>query len=200
MPKSVFKIIISNIGGFIIFLIILAIANIIMPYIPSTIYADVVGFFNANIMLFLLMMFISMVNDIFWIFYFPFNILAPITSASLSIFVVVFFYRVWNFLNNYIKADITVPAGMYTPVALLVLLIGYILILARRGKPREAYEKWVDKRAEAEKYSKAARKRPADEIDWDDVGNEFKLFFYNIGRSINKGFEKEKQKEKKKRK
>ncbi len=199
MPKSVFKIIISSIGGFIIFLIILAIANIIMPYIPSTIYADVVGFFNANIMLFLLMMFISMVNDIFWIFYFPFNILAPITSALLSIFVVVFFYRVWNFLNNYIKAEITVPKGLYTPVALLVLVIGYIVILARRGKPREAYEEWVNKKQEVQKKSEAARKRPSQEIDWADVGNEFKLFFYNIGRSINKSFEKEKQKEKKKK-
>lgn len=198
MARSVFRIILSNIGGFILFLIVLAIANIIMPYIPSTIYADVVGFFNANILLFLLMMFIGLINDIFWSFYFPFNILAPITSALLSIFVVVFFYRVWNFLNTYIKAEIAVPKGLYTPVALFVLVIGFILILARRGKPREAYEEWVNRKQEAQKKSEAAGKRPAEEIDWADVGNEFKMFFYNIGRSINKSFEKEKQKEKKK--
>jgi hypothetical protein len=107
---------------------------------------------------------------------------------------------VWNFLNTYIKAEITVPAGMYTPVALVVLVIGYILILARRGKPREAYEKWVNKKQEVQKKSEAARKRPAEEIDWDDVGNEFKLAFYNIGRSINKSFEGKKEKEGKKKK
>jgi hypothetical protein len=200
MARSVLKIILSNIAGFLFFLILLAIANILLKYIPSAIYADVVNFFNTNIFLFLVMMLIGMINDIFWSFYFPFNILAPISSALLSLFIVVFFYTVWNFLNIYIKADVAVPKGMYTPVALLVLVVGYILILVRRGRPREVYEKWAEKKEEVKKKSESARKRPEQDIDWEDVGNEFKLFFYNLAKSMNKGFEKEKQKEKRKKK
>lgn len=200
MARSVFRIILSNIAGFIFFLIILAVANILLKYIPSAIYADVVKFFNANIILFLVMMLISMVNDIFWSFYFPLNILAPVSSALLSIFIIVFFYRVWDFLNSYIQSDVAIPGGMYTPVALLVLVVGYTLILARRGRPREAYEKWLEQKEVVQKKTEAASKRPEKEIDWEDIGDEFKLFFYNLAKSMNKGFERKKDNKGKKKK
>jgi hypothetical protein len=32
-------------------------------------------------------------------------------------------------------------------------------------------------------------KRPGREVNWKEVENEFRLVFYNIGRSINKLFE-----------
>jgi len=208
MARSVIRIIFSNIMGFIIFLIILGIANLLIPAIPGALYASTIGFFNANIMLFLIMMLIGLVNDIFWNFYFPFNILAPVTSAALSIFIITFFYRLWDFINMHVQSGFVVPRGLQLPIALFVLLIGYILIAVRSGRPRAAFEeemrerhaeRWERKKQRLERRMERAKDRRSEKIDWEDVGNEFKLAFYNIGKSLNKAFEGKKEEKKKKK-
>lgn len=196
MARPVLRIIFSNILGFIMFLILLAIANLLVPHIPSSVYESIVDFFNSNILLFFGMMLVGMINEIFWSFFFPFNILAPITSATLSIFIVTFIYRAWYFIDSYVHTNIVLPSSVYVPVALIVLFIGYITILARQGKPKEVYEQEAKK--PVPKKSEIIKRKPDEKVEWEDVSNEFKLALYNLGRSINKSFEEGKRKKGKK--
>ena len=200
MVKSVPHIIISRIIGFIIFLILLAIANALIPAINSSIYSDIVNFFNMSLVLLLILMFIGMINDIFWSFYFPFNIVAPIIGSILSIYTVIFIHRFFDFLANYFPSSIVMPwQTIQYLVFWIVLIAGYIIILIRKGKPREDIygavkrlreERWERKKEKLErKMEKIDRKLGKKKVEWNDVGNEFKTLFYNIGKSFNNMFE-----------
>jgi hypothetical protein len=199
MAKSVLKIVLSRIFGFIFFLILLGIANILVRFIPSSVYAAVINFFNTNILLFLGMMLVGMVNEIFWSFYFPFNILAPVASAILSIFIVSFIYRAWSFLDTFFRTNFVLPGSLYLPIALIILFFGYIAILTRKGKPKEEFDIDAKKPLPKGAAGAVAQKKKLDEqVEWEDVSNEFKLALYNIGRSINKNFEKKPKRSNKK--
>jgi hypothetical protein len=201
MVKSVPRIIISNIIGFLIFLIILIIANKLIPSVNNEMFRNIVEFINANLVLLLVMMFIGMINDIFWVFYFPFNILAPITSSVLSVYIISFIERVWIFLNLYEKFNILINfKAVSNIVVFIVLIAGYLIIFFRQGKPREEWEKWNRERLERKrdkfhkKIQKIDKKLGKCDVDWKNIGDEFKLAFYNAGKSINKFFENKKTK------
>jgi len=206
--RSIPRIIFSRIIGFIIFLILLAIANLLIPSINNNVYSDIVNFFNLNLILLLILTFIGLVNEIFWSFYFPFNIIAPITGSILSIYIITFIHHVYDFLEVYFIQNIVLPwQEIQIIVFWIVLITGYIIILIRGGKPREDVyqavkrlreERWERKKEILErKIEKLDRRLGKKKVEWEDVGNEFKIFFYNIGESLNNLFNKDKEKKSK---
>lgn len=182
--KSVAHIVFLRTFGFVIFLIVLGISNYLVKYAAISSYNEAVFFFNSNILLLFIITFTGMLSEIFWTLIFPFNLIAPIVSAVSSIFIVTFVYRIWNFIEEYAKTGFSFPLNkIYFLVFLLVLIIGYIVVLVKfLGHKKELKEEKIKKREKSEK------------IEWGEIGNEFKLLFYNIGRGINKLFEREKKK------
>ena len=159
MTKSAPRIILHRIIGFIIFLILLVIANALIPIFNSNVYSDIINFFNANIILLLILTLIGMVNEIFWSFYFPFNIIAPITGSILGVYIVTFVYRCINFLDIFIKNNSNImtailPEGIVSMLVFwIVLIAGYLIILIRQGRPRKEWheQRWERKRGKLEK-------------------------------------------------
>ncbi len=165
--KSIFKIIIGRTIGFIIFLILLGIANLFQF---SELYNNIIDFFIRNLLLIFILFALGMINDIFWIY--KYNILAPIVSALLSIFIVTFIYRMFNFLEPYLGFNISLPISLiYAIVFIAVLIGGYVTIITR-----------------------LVTKPKGKKIEWSDVGNEFKLFFYSLGKELNTKPKKRKKK------
>jgi len=208
MTKSIPRIILSHIAGFIIFLILLAVANILIPSINNDIYINIIQFFNSNLIFLLLLTFIGMINEIFWSFYFPFNIFAPIFSSILSIYVITFIYKIWSLLDVYIKSTLIIPIDLiYAIVPLIVFIAGYITIIARHGKPAEEWHRELKEmhknRLERKrdklkiKLEKVDKKLGKNKVEWEDVGDEFRLAFYNLGKSFNELFDKKNNKKKK---
>jgi hypothetical protein len=186
--KSVNRIVFSKVIGFLIFLILLAITNYLKSYVNSEFYAAIVNFFINNIFLSFLIMFLTMFAEIFWSFSFPMNILAPIISAVSSIFILTYIYRMWLFTEDYISSGINLPIGsIYYIVFWMVIIVGYVTILVRRGV-RDLKEM-----KEEDVKRKETNKRNNKEVDWNDVGEEFKLAFYNLGSSLKRAFEPKKK-------
>lgn len=210
MAKSAPRIIISRIIVFIIFLILLAIANVLVPAFNSNVYSSIVNFLNSNIILLFILTIIGMINEIFWSFYFPFNIIAPITGSILGVYIVAFVYRCINFLDIFINNNSNIMAAILPEetasiiVFWIVFIAGYLIILIRQGKPKEDWheemKKWHEQRWERKreklkkKIEKLDTKLGKKQMKWGDVGNEFKHLFYNIGKSINNLFDKDKKK------
>jgi hypothetical protein len=191
MERSYFSIVLRRIIGFVIFLVLLGIANILAKYVDFKVFSEVVGFFNTNLILLLTMMVIALVNELFWRFYFPFNILGPVTASGFTLLIASFIYKFWIFVNTYLLIDITIPIGtIYIGLFWAVLLLGYALILFRKGKPKHASEREVK-----EKVKEREEKGTESPIGWDDVGDQFKMIFYNIARSINRKFERKDDKD-----
>jgi hypothetical protein len=190
-------IILFRILGFVFFLILLAAANVLIPFINKDLYTSIVMFLNSNIILLFIMTCIGMVNELFWSFNFPFNVAAPITGGVLGVYIVMFFYQIWNFINMYLNLGITIRIGsFYFLIFLFVMVLGYVVILSRNGKTREDWEERLKRR---HKEMGKNKKHEGEEIEWKDVEREFRLIFYNIGRGINSLFEGNKKKGKGKR-
>ena len=184
--KSIPKIILSRIIGFIIFLVLLGILNMLIPYVQNQIFSQIISFFNSNIFLLFIIMIIGLMAEIFWALIFPLNALAPIFSAISSIFILAFIFRAWNFIESFTGSLISIPIPqylIYVIVFWLVIIIGYIKVLASIGKFRE--------KVEEDEEEKTIRKK-REKVEWDDIGNEFKNLLYNIGRSFNDLFGKKK--------
>lgn len=204
MKKSVPKIVIWKIVGFLIFLILLGVANYFTRYIPGNFYYSIVQFFNGNLGLIVVMMLFGMLSEVFWNLFFPLDLVAPIISAISSIFSVTFVYRIWLLVDSYVGTGVEIPmGGVYRLVFWLVLIIGYIVVLARIRRGEEgSVENWHEDRLKSkkeklerkvEKIDKKLRKK---EIEWSEVGDEFRKVLFNIGRGVSNLFDKKKNKKK----
>jgi hypothetical protein len=215
MTKSVPRIIISGVAGFLFFLVILAVANALIFSINNPVYTEIVLFVNKNIFLFFIIAVIGILNDIFWTFYFPFNIIAPITSSLLSIYIIMFLEKLFDFFNVQEITNISIPfTDLYILVALIVLVAGYLVIAIRAGRPRGYFEKISRERQIKQKEARMDRRERRKEeleeikelnkevrdIEWEDIGDEFKQALFNLGKSINNLFEEKESKVKVKKK
>jgi hypothetical protein len=187
MAKPIIHILLSNIAGFIFFLILLGIANLLIPNINYDPYAGFVNFLNASIMILVLMMFIGLLNELFWNFKFPFNIFAPVISSVLSVLLIMFLYDMLLFIEGYFNIQVIIPMDMiYLIIPILVLVFGYIIIFVRGAKDYMALE------------NKRQRKIDSQKVEWDDIGNEFKSALYKTGENLNKAIDNLGKKKKKK--
>lgn len=178
MKKKISSLVLEKTIPFGIFIIGLLIMNLFMKNMPSPIPL-IVSFFNANIYLFLILFFLGILTDLFWNIKFPLNIFAPISSSVLSIFIIAFFYNLWNFVDSFINSGITIPINLiYIIVFLITLISGYVRIFAQKTvKGKDV------KKSKGKKYK----------LKWEDVGEEFKLVFYNIAHGLNKLFSSKKK-------
>lgn len=185
MTKSAARIVFSHIIGFIIFLVLLGIANILIPYISYPGYSSFIYFINPFIAYMLIMTIIEIVNDLLWNYNFPFNIFAPITSAVLSAFIVYFIYSIFIFIENYYEFTINIPINiLLIIIPMIVLLSGYAIIIARGGKSYDNHmilQKTRKKIKESEIISKKDKE-------------DFKEALYMIGDKLNRGLDEIKEK------
>ncbi len=171
------KIILYRMLGFLSFLILLSIANILVPIVNQRLYTSILVFFNINMILLFILTCIGIVNDIFWSFKFPFNLPAPLTSGVLSACSIIFLYQIWEFIRAQLNIDFYIPAlSLLIPVALFVIVIGYIKILVEHEKPKEHMKERLEREYKSKK------------VEWEDVEKEFRSVLYNIGRELNKLF------------
>jgi len=179
--RSIIHIFFSRILGFLLFLILLGIANLLVKYIHNSVYIAIVNFLFDNLVLLIIILFISLLADIFWRFWFPFNLPAPILSAVSSIYMIKYIYNLWILIDSFVNTGITFQIGIiYKIVFWVVVIAGYINILIRLGRIRGEAEEKKKEQAKTEK------------IEWSDVGNEFRLFLYNIGKALNSIFSRKK--------
>ncbi len=197
---SALSIIIGRSVGFIILVTLILVAGILATSVQNSVYSNVINFFNANIPLFFSLFFFGVINEIFWNFESPFNLLAPITSAILSTIIVSFLYKIWQFMEIYTNSGVLIHPGLISAVVFIIVLIAGYAKLAKEGFELKKLGdiKWEkEKEKIREKLNKANRGK---DIGWDDVENQFRILFYNIGDSLNKSFERHKKRHEKRRK
>lgn len=195
--ESSLNIIFHSIIGFIIWIILLIIANILVPYINEPTYGMFIQFFNSLLVLFFILFLIGMVNSLFWNFRLPLNLFAPIFSAILSLFIVSLTYRIFEFIQAFIYFNILeyFPlSSVYIIVFFATLVFGYLMLIAEEVKKAREYSK------EYKREIKEKRKSQGLDISWEDVESEFRKVFFNIGEALNRVFDDKKKDKTKKKK
>lgn len=175
--SSVIFMIFSKLVWFLAFLILLAIARVLADYIESSVYSSIVNLFFENLLLILIIFFFAMVSEMFWEFRFPFNIPAPLLSAGLSSYIITFIYRFFLLIKEMTNFDLDLPINLiYTIAAIGVIVVGYTIIITRAVKKTDEKEILEE-----------------GEVSWKEVGKQFKMFLYNLGKNMNKSVEKKRK-------
>lgn len=195
--KSISRIFFSKLFGLIIFLILLAIANYLIPHIPGTIYKSIIDFFNLNLLFLIVISVIFLIGELFDAFIFPFNLPAPLFNALGGLLVAVFIFRLLDLLDILIRTQVfqalePVKYLVYFIVIIAVILSGYIKIFARLFCPAHASVS----SDEQKKPSRQKQDKDSNKISWNDIGDEFKQAFYNLVSAFKRAFENPKKKKK----
>jgi hypothetical protein len=189
--NSIPKVFFSKIAGLLLFLVILAVANLLIPFINNEIYFKTIYFFNNNLLFLVILSVIFLIGALFDALFFPFNLPAPIFNAIGGVLVAVFVFRIFGFIDLVGKIDVFRNLSLlayliYFLIFVFVIIFGYIGIFAKLF--RIGFE-------EKEPYERPKRKKEKN-IKWTDVADQFKLFFYNVGKVMNESFSKNKKNKK----
>ncbi|MBT3721152.1 hypothetical protein HN789_02055 [archaeon] len=170
--------IISGVVSLVIFAIVLILCNILLNYVDDQIFHRVVLFFNANIILIILMSATFAIAEIFSNTNFPINLPAPLFYAGSSVLLVKFILKIFGLLELYFSFSIVsvfepLTKTIYPILFMVVALLGYFSILldllkTKVGHNKEEKEdnKEHDKIEEVKKETKDKKEEIVNEDDY----------------------------------
>jgi len=136
MSKSILRKILFKAIGFVVFIAIMLVLNVLAAVLPEPHFVAVVQFLNANILLLILMNLLLFFGSVFSALEFPLDLPAPIFNAIGGVFTVTFMIKVFGLVANLTEGNVVInllPIAtlLYMLVFLLVFLVGYLSILIR---------------------------------------------------------------------
>jgi signal transduction histidine kinase len=187
MAKSAIGVTVSRLIGLIVFLILLAIANVIS--FNSYFYTGIVGFFNTKILVIIFFTLLLYLGELFFVFGFPINMPAPIFNAFGGAFLVSFIFDLFAKLGslmgtNALYALRPIEWLLVIIVFLLALIIGYVRVFSEIGSKK--------------KEKKKIKKKIDEEHDWDDIKREIKTAVYHATKNLSDKLKPEEESEEKK--
>lgn len=178
----------SGLSGMVIFVILVYLANIIVPYVNNYTYWKFVYFINVNVALILLISIVSFLGDLVYLLNFPFDVPAPIFKTVSAMMGISFVFNLISFIDLLLKIHIynilkPFEDTIYLIVIIVFLVLGYAMVINK--KRREDRE--IGKIKEIKKSLEV--KEAISEIEWEDIGKEIKLAVYNLVSTIKVGLE-----------
>lgn len=140
--KSIANVLLTKTVGFLIFLVLIGLANTLLYYIPNENFYSIVGFLNSNIWLIITFTLILFIGEIFGILVFPLNLPSPLFNGVGSILLVRFVFNILIFVDSLTGIHLAIPYELlYILIAFLVLIIviivGYIEIFREIARPKK---------------------------------------------------------------
>ncbi|MDO8517572.1 MAG: hypothetical protein Q7S33_05600 [Nanoarchaeota archaeon] len=184
--KTVLGVTLSRLISILVLLLLLGIANIIN--INNSVYLNIIEFLNQNLGLVIIFSILFYLGELFLVFSFPLNLPAPIFNAFGGIFLVNFIFEIFYMIKITLNQEAFSAFQSLEPLVLILvfittLIFGYVKIFSnlnqKSKKPKKQKEKSKNKQ----------------DIEWQDIGDEFKMAIYNLASSIKQSLEpKKKQK------
>jgi len=140
-----------------------------------------------------------MINNLFWGFEFPLNLLAPISGGVLGVLITNLVYKILEFIQSFFYFDILdkiLSYDIYPLVFFITIIIGYLVIINEENRERKTHP-WIKEEIRKKEMKETKmpgefkeKKKPSDSyLTWEDVENEFRKVSLNIGKALNQLFE-----------
>jgi hypothetical protein len=167
--RSIIWTVFSTVLGIFLFYVLLAALNAFVPSENEVIHG-LISLLSNNLPFFIVIALILMTGEIFDRFSFPLNLPAPLFHALASVFLVIFIFNVFEFL------DAIIHAGIYRNLEVLRILLSILifLIVFTGGYFRIFGDLLITGRQ---------REPPASSPDvktWNDIGNEFRQLVFDV--------------------
>jgi len=154
--KSIAGVLFSRLIGFLIFILVMGLLNILVPYVDNITYTTVISFLNSNLWVIILFSLLMAGGELFSVLMPPFNLPFPLFNAIGSIFLIKFFFNIFVFVDTQL-INVSIPGVRITLkqlfiiiaaiVFLIVLISGYVKLLVEMysDKQESSSEKKVKK-------------------------------------------------------
>jgi hypothetical protein len=174
---------VSRMMAIICFLIVVVLANILTYYVSNPAYHSGVTLLNDNIWLLIIIAVVLLVADVFGVFAFPLNLPSPVIRAIGSVFLIVFFLRVVQWVDTIGTTNLYAPFSLVSVIVvpfvfLVVIASGYYHILRQLWRePEIEYEEYEEEDGE---YYDQEMQPFSDARSWEEIGGEFRMMIYDI--------------------
>ena len=140
--KALFQALLTRVIGFLVFLVLLVIANVLVYYIKNNIFSSVVLFLNQNIWLIIIFTIILLIGEIFGYLFFPLNIPAPLFNAVGGVFLVQFVFKMLIFIFSITNINFPLPLDFIENITIAivfvaVIVVGYVDIIRDATRPKK---------------------------------------------------------------
>ncbi|MDD1661865.1 MAG: hypothetical protein LUO97_03235 [Methanomicrobiales archaeon] len=171
--RSIIWTVFSTFVGIFAFYILLAVLNALVP--PGTgLIRGFVTLLNDNFPYLLVIALILMIGQIFDRFSFPLNLPAPLFHALASVFLVIFFFNFFEFIDS------AIGAGIYRNLEILRILLSILIFLiVFTGGYFKIFGDLLRVGRERQLTGEPAGASP-DVKTWNDIGNEFRQLVFDI--------------------
>ena len=128
--------------GFLIFLVLLGLVNVLTYYVKNQIFISVVSFLNSNIWLIIIFSAILLIGEIFGFLMFPLNIPGPLFNAVGGVLLIQFVFKLLIFITKLSNVILNLPLNyienlVMIIVFIIVLVVGYVHIIIDATRPRK---------------------------------------------------------------
>ena len=165
--------------GILVFVILLVVLRAFAAGQDSAFLTGFVDFLTAEAGLIIMMAVLFMIGDIFATFPLPANVPGPFFNAGASVLLVTFIVHIFRFLDSFstigIYPQVQALEPLLYPLVFIIVLVGGFLALAFQDRDRCREERAAETSGEGEE-------KPCP--SWDDVGEEFRLMWYDLFRRI----------------
>jgi signal transduction histidine kinase len=200
--KTVLSVTFSNLLGFLFFILLLLILNMISFQNQTLII--IINFLNKNLGIIILFSIFLYIAEIFNLFTFPLNTPTPVFNAIGGIFLASFIFNIFYEIGKTLSISAFYAFRLLEPIAfififLIIIILGYINIFSKLFSNKEKHKAQEDS-TKKKKKSKKEKTDSKKNINWEDVGEEFKLAMYNLASRIKENLEPNKKKKNKAKK
>jgi len=148
LNRKIINVVIYGLSGLVFFLILLGIANLLIPVVDNSFYTTNVQFVNSNLWIIVTLTFLFVTADVFRLLKFPINIPYPIFNAFGGLLLTVMLLKAFSWVLDIIFIDLfswNYSKGLiYVIVFLLILALGYYNIarteLSGRKRKKRTYK------------------------------------------------------------
>ena len=171
--RSIIWTVFSTFLGIFAFYVLLAALNAFVPSENEVIHGLVI-LLNNNLPFFIVIALILMTGEIFDRFSFPLNLPAPLFHALASVFLVLFIFNVFEFL------DAITHAGIYRNLEILRILLSILIFLiVFTGGYFKIFGDILIMGRQRELQGEPPAAPPGVKT-WNDIGNEFRQLVFDV--------------------
>ncbi|MBU1198018.1 hypothetical protein KJ765_05940 [Candidatus Micrarchaeota archaeon] len=197
--RTALSVTLERLGGLLVFLILLAIANWRAPSFPHPLFLQIIWFLNQNLLLLLGFSFLLYLGELFGVFPFPFNLPSPLFHALGGALFVYFVFNIMGLaesLSNRVFMHRLLPFMEWAILAvfLIILLVGYAAIFYRAIHPHGVSSDKTHFRNKQRHGSRRSRSSSHSSFEerMEAWGDEVEDFFNHLGKEIREVFKEKK--------
>ena len=124
--SSILSVLLSKSLGLLVFLLFIAVANLMVLFIVHPLFLSIVSFLNSNLLLIIALSIVFLIHELFDILDFPMNLPGPLFGAGATVIFMIFAFNLADFVYLVSREPLF---KFYKPYEEAILILVFVITL-----------------------------------------------------------------------